>query len=80
MEKELARKVCTTFAKEIVDSLGGVTLGGVRLAEEYFKKYGSVDFDESYKRQIAIRHWVEAAGYGISGEFEVLYSNHIQNC
>lgn len=80
MERELAKKVCDTFAKEIVDSLGGVTLGGITLAEEYFKKFGQVDFEESYKRQIAIRHWVQAAGYGVSGEFEVLYSNHINNC
>ena len=79
MEKELAKKVCDTFAKEIVDSLGGITLGGIALAEEYFKKFGSVDFEESYKRQMAIRHWVEAAGYAVNGEFEVLYSNHILN-
>ena len=80
MEKELAKRVCDTYAKEIVDSLGGVTLSGATLAEEYFKKYGDVDFEESYNRQMAVRHWVEAAGYGINGDFQVLYSSNILNC
>lgn len=82
-EKMLAERICNQCAKSIVDELGGYTLGGISLGEEYAKRCyreGVHDIIEVSRREMALRHWVSAVGYGNNGEFEIFISNYIQNC
>lgn len=80
-ERDLAEKISNAYAQKIVDDVfGGVTVGGGQLAEGYFNRYLTDDFDEVYRNQMALRHWVSVAGYNVDGTFEVIMSNYIQNC
>lgn len=76
-ERELANNICRCHAKTIVDSAGGVTLGGNALAERYAAMWrGNYN---TYECEQALRHWVSAAGYNEHGVFEYILSNTIQN-
>lgn len=82
-EKELAEKICNECAKSIVDELGTWTMGGASLGEEYARRCyrkGGYDVREVSKRQAALAHWVVSVGYSNDEEFQVIMSDHIQNC
>ena len=82
-ERDLAEKVCNECAKAIVDEQGGISMGGISLAEAYAKREyrkGSYDVMQIGLVSQALRHWVSAVGYADNGEFQIVMSNYIQNC
>ena len=82
-ERDLAERLCRECAKSIVDELGGYSIGGITLGEEYAKKAhkeGVKDVLLVSQHKMALRHWVSAVGYGKDGEFQIIMSNYIQNC
>lgn len=83
-ERELAKAIASSgMAKRIVDDLGGVTIGGETMAEKYMEMmYKSCPnrLMEIHRNAMALRHWIDAAGYSPNGDFEIIVSNTIQNC
>jgi hypothetical protein len=82
-EKELAENICRVHAQDIVDAEGGVTLGGITLGEKYAERLyraGGYDPVEVSKYEMALRHWVDAAGYGKDGKFVCVMATSIRNC
>lgn len=83
-EKELAKAIAYSgMAKRIVDEMGGITIGGATLCDEYMKAmYKSCPnyLMEIERNAMALRHWIAAAGYNKAGDFEVIVSTYIQNC
>lgn len=83
-EKELAAHIANSgIAKRIVDEMGGITIGGATLCDEYMKAmYKSCPnyLTEIERNAMALRHWIAAAGYNKAGDFEVIVSTYIQNC
>ena len=82
-EKELAYNICRVMAQSIVDENGGITMGGISFGEAYAQrrhKAGDSDVMDISECQMALRHWVNAVGYGKDGKFQVIMSNYIQNC
>lgn len=76
-ERELAENICRCHARTIVDEAGGITLGGVGMAEGFAAMWHNVNTTEC---ELALRHWVESAGYDSEGNFKYIISNHILNC
>ena len=76
-ERELAERICECHARTIVDEAAGVTLGGIALAERYAAMWHGFNTTDC---EMALRHWVEAAGYDRDGNFKYIISNHILNC
>lgn len=76
-ERELAENICRCHARTLVDEAGGITLGGIALADRYaamWHGFNTADCEQ------ALRHWVEAAGYDREGNFKYIISDTIQNC
>lgn len=76
-ERLMAENICMCHAQTIVDNAGGITLGGVALAERYAAMWHNMN---TYSCEVALRHWVESAGYDKEGKFKYIISNHIINC
>ena len=76
-ERELADNICRCHAQTIVDMAGGITLGGVAIAERYAAMWHNFDTRDC---EVALRHWVVSAGYDDEGKFKYIISNHILNC
>lgn len=68
-------------AREFVDQNGGVTLGGLALADAYFKKYANSETPIMELGQYAddIRHNVVCAGYNEDGIFDIILSTSYLN-
>ncbi len=82
-ERQLAENICRVAARNIVDDNGGTTMGGIELSEKYAErlyKAGGYDPIEVSNLSQALRHWVDAVGYDKDGKFQIVISNHIQNC
>lgn len=82
-ERDLAQNICRVMAQSIVDDNGGISMGGISLGEAYAQrryKSGDTDVMDIAECQQALCHWVEAVGYNSDGKFEIIISNHIQNC
>jgi len=76
-ERELAENICSCHARTIVDEAGGITLGGSALAERYAAMWHGFDTSAC---ELALRHWVSAAGYDLEGNFKYIISDHILDC
>ncbi len=82
-ERQLVENICRVHARSIVDDLGGITVGGITLGEEYAKKLhkaGGMDAREVGEIEMALRHWVDAAGYDKDGKFVYVMASSIRNC
>ena len=68
-------------AREFVDQNQGVTLGGLALADAYFKKYANSETPIMELGQYAddIRHNVVCAGYNECGMFDIILSTSYLN-
>lgn len=82
--KELAIRISRSFIiREIVDEMGGITLGGVTIGDKYFEKMickRPQSFHAIVKESNSLRHWLQAAGYDEKGTFKIVIANTIQNC
>ena len=82
-ERQLAENICRVHARSVVDSLGGITIGGASLGEAYaaqLNKAGGYDLKEVTEIETALRHWVSSAGYDKNGKFHCVFASTIQNC
>lgn len=78
IEKRLAENISRVHAKDLVDTYyGGVTIGGSQLSEAYLKRFSKVDFADAWECGMALRHWIESAGYDSNGKFQIVVSDHI---
>ena len=81
-ERDYAKSICEVVAKEIVDENGGITMGGIELSERYAERLYKVgtSVEEVYRKQQALRHWVDCVGYNSDEEFVIVLSDTIRNC
>lgn len=82
-ERQLAENICKVAARNLVDDNGGVSMGGISLAEAYAQRHykaGGYDPKDVDECAAALRHWVEAAGYDENGNFQYIITKAIQNC
>ena len=78
-ERQLAENICKVHGKSLVDDNGKSTIDGATLGDLYFNQWSKAGYDVK-DGQMALRHWVLAAGYNRQGEFQYRMSNHILNC